>query len=82
MSRSGNPIAECVECGSRSVVVMGELTGDALVLCSECESPRGIFTEFFEEIRAAALGDSSSIPERPAQSSHSLSLPPQRRQSH
>jgi hypothetical protein len=78
MAKSGNPIAECVECGSRAVVVMGELTSDTLVLCSECGSPRGIFTDFFEEIRAAALSDSSSIPEHPAQSSHSLSLPPRR----
>ena len=78
MARSGNPIAECVECGSRAVVVTGELTSDTLVLCSECGSPRGIFADFFEEIRAAALADSSSSPQRPTQSSQSLSVPPQR----
>ena len=50
-------IADCVECGSRAVVIAG-LTRDAHVLCSECESPRGIYAEFFDKIRAA-LGDSS-----------------------
>jgi hypothetical protein len=66
MLRNGDVIAECVECGSRAVVIAG-LTRDALVLCSECESPRGIYAEFFEEVRAA-LGESSSIPGSPDQS--------------
>jgi hypothetical protein len=67
MFRDGKAIAECVECGSRAVVIAGKLTSDALVLCGDCESPRGIFVDFFEEI-SAAHGESSSLPEGPAQS--------------
>jgi hypothetical protein len=56
MFRSGDHlVAACVECGSRAVVIGGELTSDAFVRCGECESPRGTYAEFFEEIRARGM---------------------------
>jgi hypothetical protein len=56
MFRSGDHlVAACVECGSRAVVIGGELTSGAFVRCGECESPRGTYAEFFEEIRARGM---------------------------
>ena len=36
----------CVECGSRAVVIGGELTSGAFARCGECESPRGMYADF------------------------------------
>ncbi len=52
-----NNLTECEECGSRSIA-MDDLHEGALVVCAECECPRGIFPVFFDAIRErVALND-------------------------